>query len=197
MRMLVARIGKPHGLRGEATVQVHTDAPEQRFVVGATFETEPASAGPLTLRSVREHNGITLLGFDELPDRTAVEGARNVRLFVDVSDDTDLAGSEGSDGSDGSEEFGDDEGYYEDELLDLAVVTADGRHVGTVAALHTRPAQDLLAVALTNGQEALIPFVEEIVPEVDLEAGRVVIDPPPGLLELSGFGANDDAEKSE
>lgn len=176
MRMLVARIGKPHGLRGEATVQVHTDVPDERFVVGAVFETEPASAGPLTLRSVRVHKGITLLGFEEIPDRTAIEAIRNTRLFVDVADELD--------------EDDDDEGFYEDELVGLPVVTVAGEQVGTVAALDVRPVQDLLVVTLTSGDEALVPFVEEIVPEVDRDAGRVIIDPPPGLLELSSGGGD-------
>ena len=72
MALLVARIGKPHSLNGEVTVQTHTDDPERRFVEGTEFATE-AAAGTgvprsLTLRSARLHNGVWLLGFDEIPD---------------------------------------------------------------------------------------------------------------------------------
>lgn len=161
--VLVARIGKPHGLRGEVTVQVHTDAPQERFVVGAVFATEP-DRGSLTVRSARLHNGIQLLAFEEAADRTAAEGLRGTRLLAAEADE--------------------DDAFYEDDLVGLAVVSTDGTALGTVTALHARPAQDLLEIELPDGRTAYLPFVEEIVPEVDLDAGRVVADPPPGLLEL-------------
>jgi 16S rRNA processing protein RimM len=176
-QLLVARIGKPHGLRGEVTVQAHTDDPERRFVPGVVFTTEaPAGSGvprTLTLATARLHREIWLLGFEEVPDRTGAEGLRGTRLFValgDVIDDAD----------------DDEDGWYEDELVGLAVVDTTGATVGEVAGLETGTAQDLLVVTLAGGGQALVPFVEAIVPEVDLEAGRVVIDPPPGLLELAG-----------
>jgi len=176
-QLLVARIGKPHGLRGEVTVQAHTDDPERRFVPGVVFTTEaPAGSGvprALTLATARLHREIWLLGFEEVPDRTGAEGLRGTRLLValgDVIDDPD----------------DDEDGWYEDELVGLTVVDTTGATVGEVAGLETGTAQDLLVVTLAGGGEALVPFVEAIVPEVDLEAGRVVIDPPPGLLELAG-----------
>jgi len=167
MDVVVARIGKAHGLRGEVTVEVRTDAPQERFVVGTTFTTDPASAGALHLRSVRDHNGITLLGFEEAPDRTAAEGLRGTLLIADV------------------EEYEDDENaWYEKDLVGLRVLTVAGEEVGEVAGVDSRPAQDLLVVRLASGREALVPFVEALVPEVDVEGGRVVSDPPAGLLEL-------------
>jgi 16S rRNA processing protein RimM len=173
-QLLVARIGKPHGLRGEVTVQTHTDDPERRFVEGATFDTEaaPGTGVPrlLTLASARLHRGTWLLGFAEVPDRTGAESLRGTRLFIDPDDEDDDA---------------DDDGWYEDELVGLAVVLPDGTVVGEVTGLETRPAQDLLVVRLPGGAEALVPFVEAVVPEVDPQAGRVVIDPPAGLLELN------------
>lgn len=174
--LVVARIGKPHGLNGEVTVQLHTDDPEARFVPGATFETEatPGSGVPrsLTLRSTRVHNGVWLLGFEQVPDRTGAESLRGTRLVTDV---TDLQASAADD----------DEGWYEDELVGLAVVTGDGTVVGAVTGLQTGVAQDLLVVELTGGGTAYVPFVEAIVPEVDVPGGRVVVDPPEGLLELN------------
>jgi 16S rRNA processing protein RimM len=162
--VLVARIGKPHGLRGEVTVQVHTDLPQERFVVGAVFATDP-DRGELTVRAARVHNGIQLLAFEEAADRTAAEALRGTRLLAGADDDEDDA-------------------FYEDDLVGLEVVDTAGARLGKVAALHARPAQDLLEIETTDGRTAYLPFVEEIVPEVDLEAGRVVADPPPGLLEL-------------
>ena len=175
--LLVARIGKPHGLRGEVTVQVHTDDPEGRFVEGAEFRTEAASGSgvprTLTLSSHRVHRGIWLLGFEQIPDRTGAESLRGTRLFVD-------ADSLADDGDDD-----DDEGWYEDDLVGLAAVDPSGATLGTVSGLQIGAAQDLLQVTLTDGTEALVPFVEAIVPEVDVEGGRVVIDAPPGLLDLN------------
>lgn len=162
--VLVARIGKPHGLRGEVTVRVHTDSPAERFVKGTVFTTDP-DRGVLTLRSARVHNGIQLLAFDEATDRTAAEELRGTRLHVAADEE--------------------DDAYYEDDLVGLAVVDTTGTAIGTVAALHTRPAQDLLEVEVTaTGSIAYIPFVEQLVPQVDLDTGRVVVDPPPGLLDL-------------
>jgi len=163
---VVARIGKPHGLRGEVTVQVHTDAPEERFTVGTEFATEP-DRGPLTLRSVRVHQQVYLLGFDGVADRTAAEGLRNTRLLLADEDEAE-----------------EDDAWREEDLLGLKVVLTDGTEIGEVSALHTREVQDLLEVRRTDGRELLVPFVEEIVPEVDEESGTVTIDPPTGLLEL-------------
>ncbi|MDQ0258147.1 ribosome maturation factor RimM [Sinomonas atrocyanea] len=166
MQVQVARIGKPHGIRGEVTVQVLTDAPEDRFVPGTAFIVEPASSGPLTLEGARWNKDILLLAFAEVPDRTRAEQLRGVKLYLESEDLED-----------------DDEGWYEHELVGLAV-RVDGRDVGTVAALQTMPVQDLLVLDTPAG-EVLVPFVEEIVPEVDVEGGFIVLVPPPGLLELN------------
>jgi 16S rRNA processing protein RimM len=171
---LVARIGKPHSLRGEVTVQLHTDDPEGRFVPGARFATEAAAGSgvprELVLRSARVHNGIWLLAFEGIPDRTGAEGLRGTRLLVDSEDVPEEDG---------------DEGWYEDELVGLRAVDRDGAELGTVSGLEVGAAQDLLVLTLAGGTTAWVPLVEEIVPEVDVEAGRVVIDAPPGLLELN------------
>lgn len=164
--VVVARVGKPHGLKGEVTVRVHTDVPEERFAAGAVLRTDPEDRGPLTVRTARVHRGIWLLGFEGATDRNAAEALRGTRLLTEPDPGDD------------------DDAWYEDELVGLAVVTVDGAEVGTVAGLQDRPAQDLLELTLAGGGTAYVPLVEEIVPEIDLEAGRVVIDPPPGLLEL-------------
>ena len=167
MQVVVARVGKAHGLQGEVTVQVLTGAPDERFVPGATFATEPAAAGPLVLRSARDNNGILLLGFEHTDDRNGAEALRGVRLLADV-----LADGE------------DDDAWFERDLVGLKAVTVGGVEVGEVTGLESRPAQDLLVLRLTDGREALVPFVTTIVPEVDIAGGRVVLDPPPGLLDL-------------
>lgn len=166
---VAARIGRPHGLRGEVTVQVHTDDPTRRFVPGASFTTDPAQVGPLTLRTVRVHQGIYLLGFEGRADRTAAEALRGTRLLVPESDaDDDVQ----------------DDGWREEDLIDFDVELPDGTQVGSVAGLLLREVQDLLVVRTAAG-ERLVPFVDDLVPEIDEHGRRVVIDPPAGLLDLS------------
>lgn len=170
---VIARIGKPHGLHGEVTVQLHTDEPERRLAAGAVVDTEAGSGSGvprvLTVRSTRVHNGVWLVTFEEIPDRTGAESLRGTRLVVDGADvlPTDDA-----------------EVFSEDELRGLTVVDADGSVLGEVAGLELGAAQDRLVILLPDGREAQVPFVAAIVPEVDLEAGRVVVDAPPGLLDL-------------
>ncbi|MGE9806859.1 MULTISPECIES: ribosome maturation factor RimM [unclassified Janibacter] len=172
---VVARIGRPHGLRGEVTVQLHTDNPAERFVPGTTFvtEAEPGTGVPreLTLTSARLHQKTWLLGFDGIPDRTGAEGLRGTRLLLDDETDDD-----------------EDDAWFEEDLVGLEAVTPAGEHLGEVVGLETGPAQDRLVLALADGTEALVPFVEAIVPEVDPEGGRVVVDAPPGLLDLGREG---------
>ena len=183
MDLVVARIGKPHSLKGEVTVQLHTDDPRARFVPGVAFTTRatPGTGVPrsLTLRSARLHNGTWLLAFDEVPDRTGAESLRGTQLVADV-------GGAGEGDAAGTEVAGDDEeGWYEDQLVGLEVVLTDGTRVGAVSALELGAAQDLLVVALDAGHTGYVPFVEAIVPTVDVVGGRVVIDPPAGLLDLN------------
>ena len=174
---VVARIGKPHALRGEVTVQLHTDDPESRLVPGVVLDTraEPGSGVPrqLTLATTRVHRGIWLLGFEEIPDRTGAESLRGTRLVL-AGDQPDPA------------EY--DEGWYEEDLVGLTAVDPTGAVLGEVVALELGAAQDRLRLRRPDGQEALVPFVEAIVPEVDPEAGRVVVDAPPGLLDLDAKG---------
>jgi 16S rRNA processing protein RimM len=178
MERLVARIGKPHGLRGEVTLRLHTDEPEERFATGAVLRTEaePGSGVPLqlTVATARDHQGVWLVSFDQVPDRTGAEGLRGVRLLCDVPDG-DRAERDTAD---------DEDAWYEDELVGLIAVDPAGERFGEVVGLTVGGAQDLLEISLDAGARALVPFVTQIVPVVDIDAGRIVIDAPPGLLEL-------------
>ena len=177
MQLQVARIGKPHGIRGEVTVQVLTDAPGDRFVPGTEFVVEPASAGPLTVNSARWNKDILLLGFDEIGTRNEAETLRGAKLFIETEElDED-----------------DDEGWYEHELVGLEARIGSSV-VGKVTALNTMPVQDLLMVTTPEGKEILVPFVEQIVPEVNVEEGFILLTPPDGLFELN---AEDVAAASE
>ena len=171
---VIARIGKPHGLLGEVTVQLHTDEPERRLTVGTVIDTEATSGTgvprALTVRSTRVHNGVWLVGFDEIPDRTGAESLRGTRLVVDAADVHPAADE--------------DDVFTEEQLRGLAVVDPAGTVLGEVGGLELGAAQDRLVILLPDGREAQVPFVAALVPEVDLEAGRVVVDAPPGLLDL-------------
>ncbi len=176
---VVARIGKPHALRGEVTVQLHTDDPASRLVPGARFATQaaPGSGVPreLTIATTRVHRGIWLLGFEEIPDRTGAESLRNTRLVVPEADE-------------GATDAGGDDGWYEEDLVGLLVADPSGATLGEVTGLDLGVAQDRLVIRLADGGEAMVPFVEEIVPTVDVESGVVVVDAPPGLLDLGSEG---------
>jgi len=178
MQLQVARIGKPHGIRGEVTVQVLTDAPGDRFVPGTEFVVEPASAGPLIVESARWNKDILLLAFDGIETRNQAETLRGAKLFIET------------------EELGEDdgEGWYEHELVGLEA-RVGSQVVGKIAALHTLPVQDLLVVETPDGKEILVPFVEQIVPEVNVAGGFVLMTPPDGLFEVNdGDGGTDGPE---
>lgn len=162
---VVGRIGRPHGLRGEVTVQVRTDFPEQRFAPGAVLRGE--TGGALTVDTVRPHKGALLVRFAGVVDRVAAAELCGLTLSVDAAELPDL---------DDPDEF------YDHQLEGLTAVGPDGAALGTVREVVHAPASDLLVLDTDHG-EVLVPFVRAIVPEVDLVAGRVVLDPPAGLLD--------------
>lgn len=172
MQLQVARIGKPHGIRGEVTVQVLTDAPGDRFVPGTEFVVEPASVGPLTVHSARWNKDILLLAFEEIETRNEAETLRGAKLFIETEELED----------------NDDEGWYEHELVGLEA-RVGSQVVGKVSGLNTMPVQDLLVVKTPDGKEILIPFVEQIVPEVNVAEGYVLVTPPAGLFEINAEDA--------
>lgn len=168
MRLQVARIGKPHGIRGEVTVQVMTDDPAARFEPGTVFDVEAGPLKALTVEGARWNKEILLVAFEEVADRNAAETVRGARLFVETED----------------LEEDDDDSWYEHELVGLTVRVGD-TIVGKVTGLRTNAAQDLLVIEDTDGEEVLVPFVEAIVPEVDTEAGHILLTPPDGLFTLN------------
>jgi 16S rRNA processing protein RimM len=168
VQLVVARIGRAHGIKGEVTVEVRTDEPELRLAPGAVLATEPASTGPLTIETGRVHSGRLILRFEGVSDRTGAEALRNTLLIAEI-DPEELPEEE-------------DE-YYDHQLMDLDVVTKDGEEVGRITEISHLPSQDLFIVERPDGSEVMIPFVESIVIEIDLEEQRAVIDPPPGLID--------------
>ena len=190
MQIAVGQIVRAHGIRGEVIVAVRTDEPGVRFAPGSVLSTEPPDRGPLTVAAVRWHSGRLIVVFEGIGDRTAAEGLRGTLLVLDSAQIPPAP---------------DPDEFYDHELIGLGVVTAAGDRVGVVAdVLHH--GQDLLVVrrdsaagtpgrpgvpgpgspvgqAAPAADEALVPFVGAIVTDVDVAAGRLVIDPPPGLLD--------------
>ncbi|QGV78263.1 ribosome maturation factor RimM [Streptomyces ficellus] len=182
MQLVVARIGRAHGIKGEVTVEVRTDEPELRLAPGAVLATDPASTGPLTIETGRVHSGRLLLRFEGVRDRNAAEALRNTLLIADV--DPDELPEEPDE-------------YYDHQLMDLDVVLADGTVIGRITEISHLPSQDLFVVERPDGTEVMIPFVEEIVTEIDLGEQKAVITPPPGLIddraEIAGSREEDGA----
>ncbi len=170
MQVVVGRIGKAHGIRGEVTVEVRTDDPDVRFAEDAVLTTDRPARPTLLVERARPHHGRLLVQFAGVPDRNAAELLRGILLSVDASDD---------------DELDDPDEFYDHQLVGLTAVQVDGTVIGEVVDVVHLPASVLLALRNPEGRDILVPFVASIVPEVDLEAGRVVVDPPAGLLELS------------
>ena len=160
MKLNVGRIGKAHGILGEATIEVRTDEAEDRFAIGAVLETE--SHGFITVASARVHNGILLLSFDGIEDRNAIEGLRNELLYADV--DIDAPGL-------------DEDDYHVLQLIGCKAYLVDGDEFGEVTEVLNLPGQDVLVIK-SESAETLIPFVRQLVPIVDIKARRMTVIPP-------------------
>jgi 16S rRNA processing protein RimM len=168
VEVVVGRVGRPHGVRGEVTVEIRTDDPDTRFAAGSVLSTDPAQRGPLTVAASRRSGAVTVLRFDGIADRTTAETLRGTLLLVDTDETPDPL---------------DDDEYYDHQLIGLAAVHADGTSLGQVTDLLHLPASPVLSVRTPNGADVLVPFVAAIVPTVDLAAGRLVIDPPDGMFD--------------
>lgn len=160
-RLVVGRIVKAHGIRGEVVVDVVSDAPD-RFAAGAALLDRDRT---LTIEAARAHQGRLLVKFAEVPDRTAAEGMRGIVLTIPIE--------EAAPPPEGA--------WYPHQMEGLLVVDAAGAELGRWARVESSPAHDVWVVR-TDGGEVLVPAVREIVREVDIEAGRIVIDPPEGLF---------------
>jgi 16S rRNA processing protein RimM len=160
MRLLVGRIGRAHGIHGEATIEVHTDSPEDRFVIGARVQSD--AHGELVIKSYRVHNGILLLGFENIVDRNAIEKLRDTLLYCEVDIEA-------------PSEYEDD--YHVLQLIGCTAILESVKEFGTVSDVINLPGQDLLAIHTSVG-EVLIPFVRQLVPIVDVKKRTMTVIPP-------------------
>lgn len=186
----VGTVGKAHGLKGEVSLILRTDVPEDRLFDGAELNldaakaTAPAALGSLevlTVKSTRVQQGRWYVKFEEVTDRNLAEALRGADVTVDLDRD---------------EEFElDPDAWYPDELKGLSVETEDGTVLGKVIGLEHYPAQDMLIVRGVDGTRVMLPFVEELVPEVDLEAGKVIANPPGGLFDPENASSERDGQQ--
>jgi len=162
--LVVGTLGRARGLSGEMFVDLITDSPFERFRSGARVR---AGTRQLTVSHFSMQGSRGLLRFDEVRDRTDAESLTSAQLMIDVDAD----------------ETADEEGvYFDHQLMGLPVLTDQGLAVGEVVRVEHLGFQDMLVVSI-SGEERFVPFVDDLVPEVDLEAGRVVVRDIPGLLE--------------
>jgi 16S rRNA processing protein RimM len=172
IEVLVGRIGKPHGIRGDVTVDVRTDEPERRFAPGSRLRvTAPrdvtTARTSIGVESARWHQGVLLVRFEDVSSRDEAEALRGLMLHATI---------EAGETPDDPEEF------YDHQLVGLAVHDLEGRVIGEVTQVLHGAAQDLLGVRTPDGRDTLVPFVAALVPTVDLAAGRVVVADRPGLV---------------
>lgn len=173
MRVVVGRIGKAHGIRGEVTVEVRTDEPERRFAPGARLlASVPRDREPLVdslvVDTMRPHGGGLLIGFCGIEDRTAAESLRGIVLEVD---------------RDPGERPAEIDEFYDSDLVGCVVRDQQGVDLGVVTDVVHLPAQDLLAVRDGHGREWLLPLVHAFVPDIDPVAKVITASPPDGLIE--------------
>lgn len=174
MELVVGRVVKAHGVRGELVVEVRTDSPEQRFAPGARLLGRVGKGADATDREVvvdaaRNHSGRLLVRLGGVSDRDGADALRGMLLLVD---------------SQALSEPEDPDEFHDHQLVGLRVLDTDGAELGVVSDVVHTSAGELLTIRLAGGSDALVPFVAQFVPEVDLAAGTCVIDPPMGLLEL-------------
>lgn len=160
----VGTLGRAHGLFGQVFVDLSTDSPEVRFKPGVVVWVGERA---LTVKSFHVQSGRGLVCFTDVTDREAAAALTGLVIVARVDD---------------SESPGDENEYYDHQLIGLAVVSTEGSAVGQVTRVDHLGFQDMLVVETQTG-ERLVPFVDDLVPVVDLQAGQVVVRAIPGLLE--------------
>lgn len=180
MRLVVGRIGKAHGIRGDVYVEPFTDSPDERFADGNEISTSTGST--MTVESSKWHSGRLLIHFSGVSDRNAAEAIRGIELVADV----DLL-----------ETPSDPDEFYDHQLVGLQALLTDGSNVGRISEVLHLPSQDVLVLVKPDETEVLIPFVSEIVPDVDVAAGTIRLTPPLGLLDDSEAIVVSESDQSE
>lgn len=168
MRVVVGRVGRAQGIRGEVTVEVRTDSPEERFAPGSVLHPTGRDGLPeqVQVAAHRWQGGRLILALRGVTDRDAAEALRGALLEADVA------------------LVADGEEFHDLALRGLRVLDRSGGSIGRICEILHLPGQDVLVVEDEQAKEILVPFVRDLVPEVDVPGGFVVVDLPEGLAEL-------------
>ena len=165
MQLVVGRIGRAHGVLGEATIEVRTDDADLRFAIGNKLTLD--SGKQLSIKSSRWHNQVLLLAFEGINDRNQIEELRDQLISAEV-DTNNMAEGE----------------YHFQQLIGSQVFLKSGDLVGVVDEIVKLPGQDLLSVN-KDGKEVLIPMVKQIIVSIDIKTKKIVVDPPEGLFDVA------------
>lgn len=161
--MVVGRVGKPHGVRGE--VLLHPGSADMSvFEPGRSFDTE---LGLFTVARTRRHHGAFIILFEGVTSREEAETLRGL-AFRTSADAVRL----------------DAEEWWPSDLVSCQAVTTDGMVLGEIVDVVSGTAQDRLLIRTPSGVDVEVPFVKDLVPGVDPGARRVVINPPEGLFPV-------------
>jgi len=164
LQLVVGRIGRAHGVQGEATIEVRTDDPDIRFAVGQSLTL--ADGRSLKSSTNRWHNQILLLSFLGLDNRNQIEELRDQLLYAEVDINSTASGE-----------------YHFQQLIGSQVLLPSGENLGMVSEVVQLPGQDLLSVTSQKG-EVLIPMVKQIIISIDVDKKLIKINPPEGLLDV-------------
>ena len=160
MLLVVGRIGRAHGVRGEATIEVRTDSPDERFAIGSILRTDPEDKGPLKITGAKVHSGTLLLSFEGYSDRNSVEKLRNVLLLAEVNpEDSNLNAND----------------FHISQILGCKVIDHSGKFWGEVKEVLELPSQDTLVISY-QGKDFLIPFVKHFTPDIDIASKIITAD---------------------
>jgi len=166
-RVCLCIVGAPHGVRGAVRVKTFTDEPEAVASYGALEDESGQRHFTLRVVGSAKGDGMVIAQLSGVADRDGAEALRGLRLYLPRS---------------ALPATGEDEFYHAD-LVGLAAALGDGTPLGRVIAVHDFGAGDVLEIARDAGAAVLVPFTRAAVPVVDLAGGRIVVDPPDGLLD--------------
>lgn len=182
-RICVGRIAGAHGVQGLIRINSYTEEPMDVAAYGPVSDEDGKRMFELEAKRMAKTQ--VLARIKGVMDRNAAEALRGVRLYVS---------------RDVLPPPADDEFYWED-LVGLTAETVDGKSLGKVLSVQEFGAGEMLEIGKRRGGTTLVPFTRDVVPQVDLQAGKLVIDPPPGLLEPvtkmdleQGLGSGEDAK---
>jgi 16S rRNA processing protein RimM len=166
----VGKIVNTHGVRGEVRVISRTDFPEERYERGNTlylFSSLQEEPLPLVVKSHRRHKNFDLLTFESYDNISQVESFKGSLLKVPEEQLSELEEGE----------------FYFHEIIECQVITVDGQEIGVVKEILSTGANDVWVVKDNTNKEHLIPFIDDVVKEVNIDDKQIIIDPMEGLLQ--------------